>query len=228
MWRWDQQEPFGANPAIEDPDANSIVFDLPLRLPGQRYDAETAVHYNLKRDGYDATIGRYTQPDPIGGAFAAVAPMSGLNHLYVYARSNPLTFIDPDGLCPCAGGIWDEEMGDVGFQAAFIAYVSGSNINLICRSNKNLKCSGKQFCIGGGPIFGGGIGWSLGGRVSGANDSTNLSGWGSFGGVVSGGAVSVQANSSSVQSSAGVSWKGGGALVRCVTYQMKCNCPCAQ
>ena len=33
VWRWDQQEPFGANPANEDPDGNSVAFDLPLRLP---------------------------------------------------------------------------------------------------------------------------------------------------------------------------------------------------
>ena len=45
MWQWDQQEPFGSNPADEDPDANSVAFDLPLRLPGQRYDAETALYF---------------------------------------------------------------------------------------------------------------------------------------------------------------------------------------
>jgi hypothetical protein len=45
VWRWDHAEPFGNNPADEDPDANSVAFDLPLRLPGQRYDAETALHF---------------------------------------------------------------------------------------------------------------------------------------------------------------------------------------
>jgi RHS repeat-associated protein len=89
VWRWDQQEPFGNNPADEDPDGNSVAFDLPLRLPGQRYDAETALHYNYYRD-YDPSIGRYGESDPVG-------LRGGLNtYLYVYA--NPLHFVDPTGL----------------------------------------------------------------------------------------------------------------------------------
>ena len=43
VWRWDQAEPFGNNPADEDPDANSIAFDPPLRLPGQYNDKETGL-----------------------------------------------------------------------------------------------------------------------------------------------------------------------------------------
>jgi RHS repeat-associated protein len=65
VWRWDQAEPFGGNPANEDPDANSVAFDLPLRLPGQRYDAETGLHYNYFRD-YDPSLGIYKQSDLIG------------------------------------------------------------------------------------------------------------------------------------------------------------------
>ncbi|MGE0278701.1 MAG: RHS repeat domain-containing protein [Nitrospiraceae bacterium] len=89
VWRWDQAEPFGSNPADEDPDANSITFDLPLRLPGQRYDAETALHYNYFRD-YDPSIGRYGESDPIG-------LRGGLN-TYVYALAQPLGEKDPLGL----------------------------------------------------------------------------------------------------------------------------------
>jgi RHS repeat-associated protein len=65
VWRWDQAEPFGNNPADEDPDANSVAFDLPLRLPGQYFDKETNLHHNYFRD-YDPGIGRYIQSDPIG------------------------------------------------------------------------------------------------------------------------------------------------------------------
>ena len=66
MWRWDQAEPFGNNPADQDPDANSVAFDLPLRLPGQRYDKETGLHYSYIRDCYDSGTGRFCQFDPIG------------------------------------------------------------------------------------------------------------------------------------------------------------------
>jgi RHS repeat-associated protein len=85
VWRWDQAEPFGNNPADEDPDGNSVAFDLPLRLPGQRYDKETALHYNYFRD-YDPSIGRYGESDPIG-------LRGGLN-TYAYGDSAPLHSID--------------------------------------------------------------------------------------------------------------------------------------
>jgi RHS repeat-associated protein len=89
VWRWDQAEPFGNNPANEDPDGNAIVFDLPLRLPGQRYDAETGLHYNYFRD-YDPTIGRYIESDPLG-------LVAGLN-TYAYSRTNPIRYRDEHGL----------------------------------------------------------------------------------------------------------------------------------
>jgi RHS repeat-associated protein len=89
VWRWDQAEPFGANPADQDPDANSVAFDLPLRLPGQRYDTETGLYYNYFRD-YDPSIGRYGESDPIG--------LEGGINTYSYATGNPIAFIDPDGL----------------------------------------------------------------------------------------------------------------------------------
>jgi RHS repeat-associated protein len=91
VWRWDQQEPFGNNPADEDPDANSVAFDLPLRLPGQRYDAETGLHYNYFRD-YDPSLGRYGESDPIG--------LLGGVGTYIYVDADPLRKSDPRGLIP--------------------------------------------------------------------------------------------------------------------------------
>ena len=60
-----------------------------LRFPGQYYDAESALNYNLMRD-YNV-IGRYIEADKIG-------IRRGKNHLYVYVGNNPISGIDPDGL----------------------------------------------------------------------------------------------------------------------------------
>ncbi|WP_422701387.1 RHS repeat-associated core domain-containing protein [Delftia acidovorans] len=43
--------------------AQAVNFDL--RYPGQVFDDETALSYNLHRY-YDAATGRYAQADPIG------------------------------------------------------------------------------------------------------------------------------------------------------------------
>ncbi|WP_321573041.1 RHS repeat-associated core domain-containing protein, partial [Hafnia alvei] len=60
-----------------------------LRFPGQYEDEESGLFYNRYRY-YDSEIGQYVSPDPIG-------LLGGLNP-YGYA-SNPLKYIDPQGLC---------------------------------------------------------------------------------------------------------------------------------
>ena len=90
VWKWDQQEPFGSNPADENPSGFG-AFDLPLRLPGQYFDRETNLHYNYFRE-YDPGIGRYGRSDPIG-------LQGGLN-TYAYVANAPLSAVDPLGLRP--------------------------------------------------------------------------------------------------------------------------------
>ncbi|MFJ8186185.1 RHS repeat-associated core domain-containing protein [Streptomyces sp. NPDC096105] len=63
----------------------------PLRFPGQYFDPETGLHYNVFRH-YDPETARYVSGDPLGLA-------AGLNP-FAYV-SNPLTWSDPLGLTPC-------------------------------------------------------------------------------------------------------------------------------
>ncbi len=80
-------EPFGTAAVSTQTIVNN------LRLPGQYFDAETGLHYNIFRD-YDPTTGRYVESDPIG--------LSGGINGYGYAKQNPLSNTDPLGLKP-----WD-------------------------------------------------------------------------------------------------------------------------
>lgn len=70
--------------------ANCATY-TPLRLPGQYFDQETGLHYNLFRH-YDPGTARYVSPDPLG-----LLPSP---HPVTYVR-NPQTWSDPLGLAPC-------------------------------------------------------------------------------------------------------------------------------
>jgi RHS repeat-associated protein len=68
-----------------------------IRLPGQYHDRETGLYYNRFRY-YDPKIGGYTNQDPVG--------LWGSFNLYDYCRSDPLNYLDPQGLqsvCDVAG-----------------------------------------------------------------------------------------------------------------------------
>ncbi|MEV0028520.1 HYD1 signature containing ADP-ribosyltransferase family protein [Nocardia sp. NPDC050793] len=64
------------------------VADTPLRFPGQQYDSETGLHYNIHRH-YDPTTGRFLSQDPLG---LAPSPNPA-----AYPH-NPTAWIDPLGL----------------------------------------------------------------------------------------------------------------------------------
>ncbi|OKI00210.1 type IV secretion protein Rhs [Streptomyces sp. CB02923] len=67
----------------------------PLRFPGQYFDPETQLHYNVQRH-YDSSTGRYLSADPLG-LEPSDNPVS-----YV---GNPATWCDPLGLSPCTADV---------------------------------------------------------------------------------------------------------------------------
>lgn len=85
-WRW-LADPFGESLPEEDP-AGVGAFVLPLRFPGQYFDAETGLHANRLRY-YSPTLGRYLESDPVG--------LEGGVNTYAYAENQPTAMVDPNG-----------------------------------------------------------------------------------------------------------------------------------
>lgn len=94
-----------------------------LRFPGQYYDAETGLNYNLNRD-YNPALGRYIEADRLLSVFIYksksrfVIPFMLLTpaqlHNYVYVTNGPINWIDPWGLykySPTAGDPVDDATG---------------------------------------------------------------------------------------------------------------------
>ena len=86
-----------------------------IRFPGQWFQLEAGLAYNWHRH-YDATLGRYVQPDPLG----LKALMSDGPSGYGYVGGNPLAYVDPDGLN------WQINVGLSGTAALWFLGASGS------------------------------------------------------------------------------------------------------
>lgn len=81
VWSWNN-DAFGTSTPAGTATVN-------LRMPGQYYDSESGLFYNLNRI-YNPAIGRYISSDPVGIA-------GGLN-TFGYAAQNPVLWIDNSGL----------------------------------------------------------------------------------------------------------------------------------
>ncbi len=90
-WTWDHLA-WGDNAPNQNPGGlGTFVYDW--RFPGQVYDSESSLFYNISRD-YSSTLAQYIESDPIGlngGSFST----------YAYVGGNPLNFVDPQGLAIC-------------------------------------------------------------------------------------------------------------------------------
>jgi RHS repeat-associated protein len=93
-WVWNAiYDPFGAVSYIW---SSPAVMDI--RFPGQWFQLETGLAYNWHRH-YDASLGRYIQPDPLGlDALLRDGPSA-----YGYVGGNPLGYVDIDGLARRGG-----------------------------------------------------------------------------------------------------------------------------
>ncbi len=68
--------------------AGGSQIEQPWRFAGQYLDAESGLHYNLRRY-YDAEAGRYISEDPLR--------FDSASNFYAYAYNSPGNFIDPTG-----------------------------------------------------------------------------------------------------------------------------------
>ncbi len=115
VWQWDDSDPFGNNVPNENP-GNLGVFHFPLRFPGQYFDTETNLAYNVNRD-YDAATGRYIQSDPLG--------LAGGVNTFSYVISNPMGLVDPLGLQIYKNGINGNNYSDSPFAGPCAAAIMG-------------------------------------------------------------------------------------------------------
>ena len=121
----------------DDPDSNSVAFDLPLRLPGQYYDADSGLHYSYYRD-YDAATGRFSQSDPIGLKGGSLSP-------YVYVNSNPLGAVDLFGLVN-----WKGTFGGISFIKGVGSGFFRFELTSECKCNKRIRIRGYVSTIAAG------------------------------------------------------------------------------
>lgn len=90
------QLPYQGNPWNEVAPTGSYTFNL--RSPGQYFDNQTGLNYNLNRD-YNADTGRYEESDPLG-------LFGGQASTYAYVSNTPLLNTDPLGLTCAQSNGW--------------------------------------------------------------------------------------------------------------------------
>ena len=117
---------YQGNAFDEQQPSSASGYSYNLRFPGQYFDPESGLAYNLNRD-YEAATGRYMQSDPIG--------LNGGLNTFGYANQNPLLSADPSGQSTIAIPLpapitapWLGPVAAVG-TGAWLGYRAGTLIN---------------------------------------------------------------------------------------------------
>jgi RHS repeat-associated protein len=93
LWAWAYQ---GNAWGEQQPTSSSYTYNL--RFPGQYFDLETGLNYNINRY-YEPPTGRYGQVDLLGN-------FGGQSSLYAYVNNSPINWVDPYGLAPGGDRGW--------------------------------------------------------------------------------------------------------------------------
>ncbi len=150
VWSWDP-DAFGV---VQPATGLTNGVEMNLRFPGQYYDIQTGLYYNLNRY-YNPELGRYMEPDPIG--------LEGGLNPYSYVANNPINMVDPSGLSM-------EPMNDAAMRGAIGApdfNLMNFSVNSAINSFQNRINNGSTYS----PI---GTGTVLAPRSNNSPSSTNL------------------------------------------------------
>ncbi len=176
LWQW----AYAGNPFGEKAPVSTTGFVLNLRYPGQYFDLESGLAYNVNRY-YEAASGLYVESDPIG--------LLGGQHTFQYAGSNPFKMTDPFGLyClkewqirgiagavvgGIGGGLAGSETGPgAGVTAAVGALLNGGAgviDGLLDGEGAGAAtgvAAGMAGAVSKGDLIGGAAGWAIGGALS--------------------------------------------------------------
>jgi RHS repeat-associated protein len=117
---------------------------LDARLPGQWYQLEAGLHYNWHRH-YDPSLGRYTQPDPLG--FVDGPSVFG------YAKGSPYSVVDPEGRFGVVGALGAGGMNLI-TQVGVNWYANGGNLTqaVRCVNWTNVAISSAFGFVGAGAL----------------------------------------------------------------------------